>query len=317
MNKSTVQPMGDPDELIKAYEFDLNIREQTPHSIESYMSNLRIFKGYLDDKNITFTEVDRSVLIDFIQYLRKERNVKGKTIKYYFSALNSFFKYLQWEQMIVINPVPEVAERYVRRAKKQDLPVEKRLLSVEELAILAHSILDPRDKAVLVLLAKTGIRRDEMISIDVDDVDRANLSIRLKHHRKRTNHVVFFDDETNRVLGAWLTERERLGCDPDSGPLFVNQYRTRLQRNGIYAAVTKWAKQMGYHNPKSKRMQDRFGPHCCRHWFTTHLRRAEMSREFRAWLRGDVLRDAQDIYDHIDPEEVREDYLKRIPQLGF
>ena len=40
-----------------------------------------------------------------------------------------------------------------------------------------------------------------------------------------------------------------------------------------------------------------------------------MSREFRQALRGDVVKDAVDIYDHIDLEELRRDYLDKIPQL--
>jgi integrase/recombinase XerD len=64
-------------------------------------------------------------------------------------------------------------------------------------------------------------------------------------------------------------------------------------------------------------MEDHFSPHCCRHWFTTHLRRAGMKREFIQELRGDRRRDAIDIYDHIDKEELREAYLAYIPQLGI
>lgn len=40
-----------------------------------------------------------------------------------------------------------------------------------------------------------------------------------------------------------------------------------------------------------------------------------MSREFRQALRGDVVKDAVDIYDHIDLEELRREYLDKIPLL--
>jgi site-specific recombinase XerD len=48
-----------------------------------------------------------------------------------------------------------------------------------------------------------------------------------------------------------------------------------------------------------------------------YLRRAGMSREFIQELRGDVRRDAIDIYDHIDKKELKESYLAHIPQLGI
>ncbi|UEC42055.1 MAG: hypothetical protein METHAR1v1_310023 [Methanothrix sp.] len=56
--------------------------------------------------------------------------------------------------------------------------------------------------------------------------------------------------------------------------------------------------------------------YCCRHWFTTHMRRSGMPREFIQELRGDVRKEAIDIYDHIDKKELRESYLAHIPQLG-
>lgn len=51
-------------------------------------------------------------------------------------------------------------------------------------------------------------------------------------------------------------------------------------------------------------------------WNAIHLLRAGMSREFVKWLQGDVMREAIDIYNHIDAEDVRKSYLAHVPQLG-
>jgi integrase/recombinase XerD len=64
-------------------------------------------------------------------------------------------------------------------------------------------------------------------------------------------------------------------------------------------------------------MEDHFSAHCTRHFFTTHLMRAGMTREFILELRGDVRREAIDIYYHVDMEELRRSYLAHIPQLGI
>jgi integrase/recombinase XerD len=44
---------------------------------------------------------------------------------------------------------------------------------------------------------------------------------------------------------------------------------------------------------------------------------AGMPREMVQWLRGDAMRDAIDIYNHINPMDVRREYLAHIPQLGI
>jgi integrase/recombinase XerD len=47
-----------------------------------------------------------------------------------------------------------------------------------------------------------------------------------------------------------------------------------------------------------------------------HLCRVGMPREFIQELRGDVRKEAIDIYDHIDKDELRRSYMAHIPQLG-
>jgi integrase/recombinase XerD len=102
-----------------------------------------------------------------------------------------------------------------------------------------------------------------------------------------------------------------------SSALFLNAEGDRLNRSGVYNLVTEAAKRAGLHNPVSDRLEDHFSPHCCRHWYCTHLFRAGMRREFIKELRGDSRRDAFDLYNHIDLKELKEAYLACIPQLGI
>jgi integrase/recombinase XerD len=166
------------------------------------------------------------------------------------------------------------------------------------------------------LLAKTGIRRNELISLDVSDVDFVENQIRLKPTAKRTKRTIFIDDECSFIIRRWLRVREGLN-QHKSTALFLSTWGLRSSRNDVYLAVTKAAERVCLHNPKSERLEDHFSPHACRHWFTTHLRRAGMRREFIQELRGDSRKEAIDIYDHIDLKELKEAYLTTIPQLGI
>ncbi|MCX6668712.1 MAG: tyrosine-type recombinase/integrase [Methanothrix sp.] len=227
-----------------------------------------------------------------------------------------FYEFLEFEGYVDKNPVYSVRKRYIRRYKDNDEGQMRQLISVDEMTKLINSTLDVRDKAIITLLAKTGIRRKELITLDVDDIDWVDQSIRLKPTPKRTNRTVFFDDEAAIILHRWIMARETRK-EKGSKALFINNLGGRLNRNGVYLAVAKPAEKIGLHNPNSDRMEDHFSPHCCRHWFTTHLRRAGMPREFIQELRGDVRKEAIDIYDHIDKNELRESYLAHIPQLGI
>lgn len=233
----------------------------------------------------------------------------------YFTVLSTLYEYLAYEGYIDLNPVLPVRKRYVRRYKDNNEGQMRKLISTEEMKMLINSTVDIRDKAIITLLAKTGIRRNELITLDIEDIDWIDHSIKLKPTAKRSNRVIFFDDETAFILRRWL--RARNSRDKvNSKALFINSYGGRLNRNGIYLAITKAAERVGLHDPDSARMEDHFTPHCCRHWFTTYLRRSGMPREFIQELRGDARKEAIDIYDHIDRKELRESYLAHIPQMG-
>jgi len=56
-------------------------------------------------------------------------------------------------------------------------------------------------------------------------------------------------------------------------------------------SIRKAAAALGLHDPESDNIEDHFSANCCRHWFTTHLRRAGMPREFIQELGGDTRRE--------------------------
>jgi len=154
--------------LIERFLDDCRLRGYSPETIRSHGSNLRTLAKFLAGIGLTFRDVDRNVLRRILVYLREVRRVGFKTQKSYFSALSSFYKYLNFEGIHPINPVPSFMEHYLSRYKNSYRSGERRLLSVEEMAMLINSILDPRDKAIVTVLAKTGVRRGELVEMDVD-----------------------------------------------------------------------------------------------------------------------------------------------------
>jgi integrase/recombinase XerD len=190
------------------------------------------------------------------------------------------------------------------------------MINIEQLKILLDMTIKPRDKAIILLLAKTGIRRNELISIDVNDIDFEDQKLTLKPKAKRSNRVLFFDEECAEVLRQWLIVRERYARN-EVPALFITNGGGRLDRNGVYESVTEPAKLAKLYDPSSKRLEDHLTPHCLRHWFTTYLLRNGMPREMVQELRGDARGDAIDIYYHIDQEQLKRTYLKCIPQLGI
>lgn len=301
---------------IKMFGNDCSIRGLSRHTIESYISSLNLFSKFLKKREYLLMTVDRNILREYISYLR-DGGISQKTIENRFSVFSSLYDYLVYENLLENNIVKDIRKRYLS-PYKENSGDHRKLISVEEMSWFINSILDIRDKAISILFAKTGIRRRELVAIDLEDINWDIMSIALKPTHKRTNKIIYFDFETALVLKQWLRKREII-ADAQNKALFVSYIdkKKRLNRNGVGYTFVKWAAITGLHNPDSDKIEDHFTPHCCRHWFTTHLRRAGMPREFIMELRGDKRNSAMDIYYHIDREDLRKSYLACIPKLGI
>jgi integrase/recombinase XerD len=306
---------------LKEFGDDCKTLGYEKHTIESYLSNIRLFFEYVD---VPADKVEIFHLTNFLNYLRFEKTIPThnkikvgaakSTIKSYFSSLHAYYDFLEFSGQLDHNPIPKFRRRYLKHIKRDTGPDSTRqLISVQQMAELVYTTEDLLERAIIITLAKSGMRRKELIAMDLEDLDVINGTIYLKQTAKRTNRIVFIDQEAINILELYLEIRP----DNSESALFISNGQRgdkRISRNFVYNTVTQNAQRLGFHNPDGL-LIEKFTPHCCRHWFTTHLRRAGMSREFRQALRGDVVKDAVDIYDHIDLEELRRDYLDKIPQL--
>jgi integrase/recombinase XerD len=191
--------------------------------------------------------------------------------------------------------------------------------------------------ALIFFAAKTGLRKGELLGMTLHDLNTeghfdittmnnnellefTKLQMKVQEYgffmtppkAKRSNRIGFMDDETVHVMQQYLEWRNPRAMSTDA--LWITPGGYPLDKNGPYNLVTKYASMLGIHDPMGP-LNKKFTPHCCRHFFTTHMRRSGMSREFIQELRGDSRGEAIDIYDHIDPEELKRSYLQHVPKL--
>jgi len=304
-----LNPNTSPADLLAAFGDDCQLR-----GMRCYLNQLGYSKEFLSTLSKSPLEIDRSDLKAYLMMLQK-RNLKQTSIDKIFSALSNFYEFLVEEELIQVNPVRLFRKRYIKIYKEQVAQDVRQLINVEDASKLVNSILDSRNKAMLMLLLKTGMRINELLALDVEDIDMIKMQICLKPTTKRSNRLLFFDQETSETLQNWLLARKNRNTHGGQA-LFPSKIRSRLSSHEAQREVEKHAARVGLHDPSSKRLDHRFTPHCCRHWFSTHLYRTGMEERYIAWLRGDSPRGSMGPYVHIDPEDVRRSYLAHIPQLG-
>lgn len=167
------------------------------------------------------SQVPYDVLSGFISYLQNNNNISSLTLKQWVVTAKNFLEYHD----IDISP---------RRFKlKVKLP---KVVKKEKEAI--NSCSDIRLKTYVMLLAASGLRALEALSIRVCDVnfdtDPVKVFIRGEYTKTRLDRFVYLTDETAKQLKTWLQYkyRTRRICHADKAKhTTVTEYRTPTKNN--------------------------------------------------------------------------------------
>jgi integrase/recombinase XerD len=297
-------------DILSRFRQDLRLRGRGACALQTYSVQMQLFRAWHGD---ALTHISQDDLKAYLGHLRAKK-LKTASINQAFTSLSAFCDFLEAEGEIDANPVPPFKKRYLQQYKAGADRDERRCISVDEAARIIITALDSRKQAIIILLAKTGMRVNELAALDVEDIDIAKKELVLKPTPKRSNRALFFDDEAARLMARWLSVRESQGYPRDSGPLWTSFEYTRLCGRGIENIVANSSRLAGVGDPALGK--DHITPHYFRVFFTTHLLRAGMPRHYVQELRGDSGGAAIDVYTRIDREELRCSYLAHVPRLG-
>lgn len=305
-------------QLIADYKADLILQDWSQSTAEGYPLLVAAFSDFIATDSLL--AVNQSHLARYLKHLRAKK-LNHASVKKYFTGLSSFFEFLMYDErykgQIDNNPVLPFRKHFFKNKKGNHNTSERRqCISVDQAKELIARVLDVKEKTILLLLFDTGMRLHELSDLDLANVNIADRSIEIKPTPKRSYNTVFFRDEVVPILKKWLARREK-DNRKNNPALFINRFGDRLGTVAIARIVKKHAIAAGLHNPDSDRshLQDRFTTHCTRHAYNTWLRRAKMEREYIQQLRGDKRRDAVDIYDHIERDELKAVYDAKMPRL--
>ena len=280
------------DKFFTYFEIEKNY---SPHTILNYRIDLEEFAGFLGKTPIEVVEYPD--LRRFLAQL-KGRNLKPRTLARKLSSLRSFFKFLQREGVIKLNPAKLVV------TPKLDKPLPH-FMSEEESTQLIESpksgkINSPRDKAIFEVLYSTGIRVSELVGLNVDDVDFIGNIIKVMGKGKKERMVPIGDHALN-ALKEYLDGRR-----VDNKFIFVNKNGTRLGDRSVRNVINKYILEQA--------MAQHVTPHMFRHSFATHLLNHGADLRSVQELLGHVNLSTTQIYTHLTTDKLKKVYDQAHPR---
>ena len=234
-----------------------------PRSQESYLEQVRLFAESLGDPFLA--DLTPQALVDWHSEC-VDRGLRANTLTLKRSALRQFFI---WLDEVLEDPQGDRMLRILRRIKapRESHQSERRTFALDDQTVLkmltaaGRGSTGGRDRPMLHFLWVTGVRRQELVTIKLEDLD-------LEHRRCRVTgkggkeRGVRFTVACQKDLEAWLKLRATRHATTDA--LFISvRGGGPIHPNSINVLFKNWAKKAG--------IKDDIWPHLMRHTRITAL----------------------------------------------
>lgn len=262
-------------------------RRASRHTVSNYRRDLRAAADLFADAGLTDWRGIDAHAVRAAVAARHRKGLAPASLARFLSSLRGFYAWLLREQLAEHNPAVGV------RAPKRHRPLPK-TLDVDQIAQLLDGDTEDafavRDNAIMELFYSSGLRLAELVSLDVDGLDRngGELQVTGKGDKQRRLPV---GRKARAALQAWLAIRGDWAAI-DEPALFVSRRGTRLARSSVARRLSVWAQRRG--------LDAHLNPHKLRHSFATHM--LESSGDLRAVqdLLGHADIGTTQIYTHLD-----------------
>ena len=297
------------------------IKGQSPRTISEYYLDLRMFLRFiklmrsempihtrLDDIPIKDIDADyigtitTSEVFDFLSYLANDRTpnpdapvpdygIEASSRARKLSAIKSFYKYLTMRtKQLEENPVADLEYPKLRKS----LP---KYLTLEQSSALLQAVSGPnekRDYAILMIFLNCGIRRSELVGLNLTDVYEDRLRVVGKGNKER---FVYFGSACRKAIDAYLPERNKKVLT-DNRALFGSRDGNRISVTAVHRLVKKALLQAGLDATQ-------FSAHKLRHTAATMMLSGGVDVKTVQEVLGHENLNTTQIYTHIESTELK------------
>ena len=244
------------------YQYLALERRFSPHTLAAYKNDLGNFISYITEKQcLTSVAEVRHLHIRAWAAAQMQEGLSARSVNRRLSCLHTYFRFLKKRGLIGKDPMQKVlAPKTGKR-----LPV---FVQENQMAALFSEIAFPDnyqgllDRVVLEVLYATGMRRGELVSLKISDIDMSRMIFRVtgKGGKERVvPYARYLIDLLDRFLSC-RTETFPANREPW---LFLNKKGEKLPAGSVYYIVKKYLSRVTTAEQRS--------PHVLRHSFATHL----------------------------------------------
>jgi integrase/recombinase XerD len=274
-------------ETVVSFRNHLEELGRSPNTIRQYTWHAQRLVDYLGEDPADITREDLS---RYRHYLANKCDYTKTSLYMVTMAIKGFFSFLEMD----------TADTLPRPSRRKSLP--KYLTEAEAHNLLMAAEHDPRDHAILTVMAYTGLRVSEVCHLDCEHISLGERTLSVVSGKGDKDRMVVFAQPTAVALRRWLEARDEV----DTDALFLNRNGTRLSPRSIQRIVKAYAEDAGIRKVVT--------PHVLRHTMATTLLRHGADIRIIQQLLGHSSIATTQIYTHVDDQMLRTAYDKASPE---
>lgn len=238
-----------------------NEKRMSQNSLEAYKRDVVDFNKYCQEKgNDNILKISNGEIVSYLLTL-KNLGKSAATINRKLASIRSLYKYFIEKGLINKNPTANIKSPKIERKEIEYLSLEEvnKLLSTPD-----DTLKGKRDKAILELLYATGIRVNELVAANIEDV---NLRIGFftcpgEYGRAR---IVPLGRPAREAIERYLEDARDMFVknNRNEKALFVNYSGNRMTRQGLWKLLKTYGKKA--------ELEDKITPHILRNSFAVHM----------------------------------------------
>ena len=294
------------DSTLHAYQ-DYLVKEKNYSllTVQAYVADILSFQQYLLDHHgaVSLDEVVYSQIRSWIVTLI-ENNISNTTVNRKISSLKSFYKFLLKVKQIQVNPL--LKHKSLKTAKKIQIPFsEKELQDVFECNSYANDFEGIRNQLVIELFYTTGMRRAEMIHLQMAHVNLSQKTIKVIGKRNKERIIPLLDC-TIELIALYKEQRNSLAMIQHNELLLLSKSGNKMSESFVYRLIKAYFSTVSQKTKKS--------PHVLRHSFATHLLNNGADLNSVKELLGHASLSSTQIYTHSSLAALKKVYQEAHPR---
>jgi len=314
-------------ESLQEYLDLLEGQNKSEGTLQQYSGGLNAFSDWLEEEEADPEELGTRDIQRYLSWLKSERGYAPKTVRGYFSPVSGYYSDLEATGDIESDPTEDVvvAEYASEETLKERKTKERRVwLERDELRQVVENVPAPKLRNRLLVLFQyyTGLRRQEVVDVKLDDLDRENRRVQVRGKGNKL-HSAHWQPKLDGLLSTWIDGgyRDASPYAAESPYLFVSDAGPKMSADTINKAVVKGAENAGIqevlYEDATGRNRYKYTSHVLRHSFAMHWLENGGSIEALSKHMAHSSVTTTEIYGEILDERAKEEYEEYAPQIDI